>query len=152
MRKTALNRDGYFLIDVLVVIGIVGVVAVAAVPYIRDFQPRLTLDSAKKQIASDLRYTQQLAVTEQSLHGVEFDEIMDTYEVVKMDPDGSTSVIKSRELAKGVGIKEVVNSDDGLVEFNSYGGVDEACRVVLEHTNGDVGQVIIKPSGYISVK
>lgn len=139
------------MIDVLAVVGIVGIMAVSAVPYIRDFQPRLDLDSAKKQIASDLRYARQLTVTEQISHGVEFDENMESYKIIKMN-SGVTSTVKYQNLAEDVGIKEVVDSSDDLVEFNFYGGVDESCEVILEHAGGDTGRVIVKPSGYIDVQ
>jgi Tfp pilus assembly protein FimT len=149
--KNIFNRKGYFLIDVLAVISIISLIAVASVPYIRSFRPGLEISSVKKQIASDLRYCRQLTVTEQVLHGVKFDKNVDSYKVLKMSEE-ATSTIKYQELPEGVDIKELLNSTDDLVEFNFYGGVDEACEIILEHTSGDTGRVIIKPSGYIDVQ
>lgn len=139
------------MVNVLVVVGIIAFMAAASVPYIRNFQPRFELNSIKKQVASDLRYAQQSTVTQQIPHGVRFDDDLNAYEVIKMNNKG-TSTVKYQELTEEISIKEVAGSSDDLVEFDFYGGVDESCEAVLEHSSGDTGRVIVKPSGYIKIQ
>jgi len=144
------TETGYFLLNILIGMAVISLIASLSIPYIRNFQPHLDLHSAKKQIASDLRYVQQLSVTEQSIYGVEFDETREEYEIIKISENAS-STVKRQTLPQQVNIVDVASSSDGIVEFNFYGGVDEACKVLLENSEGESGEVRIKPSGYIDI-
>lgn len=137
--------------NIMVVIAIIGLMTTLSIPYIRNFQPAMELNSAKKEITSDLRFAQQSAVTQQIVYTVKFYTEQDGYEMIK-GGDGAISTIKYVELPSAVNMEDVVGSDDKEVEFNFYGGVDEPCQVVLSNSQGKTGQVNIKPSGYIEMQ
>lgn len=145
------NNQGYSFLDILIVVGVMAIMITLAIPYIKNFQVNMDLYSVKKQIASDLRYAQQLTVTEQTVHGVEFKEGSGHYRVLRMEGKGKP-VVKVINLSRDIHVKEVANSEDEVVEFDFYGGADEACRIVVEDGRGETGEVLVKPSGYISIK
>ena len=59
---------GFTLTEILVVIGIIGILSLFSVPALRAFQPNLQLSSVTQEVVADLRYAQQLTVTEQKEH------------------------------------------------------------------------------------
>ena len=144
-------ESGYFLLNILIAIGVIALTTALAFPYIRNYQPHLDLNSSKKELASELRHAQQLSVTEQNIYGIELEEGTNKYRLLHIE-DNATSTIEGFESAGGVIINEVASSSDHVVEFNFYGGVDEACLIELKNSEGEMGTVRVKPSGYISLE
>lgn len=143
-------ESGYFLINILIAIGIIGIMVTLSIPYIRNFQPQMHLNSSKKKLTSDLRYAQQLTVTEQTIYGMKLPEGSSKYSLLKIE-DNATSTVEQYELSEGVSIKEVASSSDNIVKFNFYGGVDEVAKITLENSRQETAQVLVKPSGYVDV-
>lgn len=144
-------KCGYLLMNVMVVVAIIGFMATLSIPYIRNFQPTMELNAAKKEITSDLRSVQQTAVTQQVVYAVKFHVDQSGYEIIK-GLENATSTVKYVELPPGIDLEEIFDSDDDKVEFNFYGGVDESCQVILSNSQGKTGRVNIKPSGYIEMQ
>jgi len=88
------NQSGHLLMNILVAVGIFVLLATVSIPYIRKYQPNLKLNATARALTSDLRYAQQLTVTEQVVHAVEFDLINDSYDILKLAP-AATSTIKT---------------------------------------------------------
>lgn len=137
--------------NVMVAVAIIGLMATLSIPYIRNFQPTLELNAAKKEITSDLRSSQQAAVTQQVVYAIKFYVNENNYKILRKD-SAATSVVKSVDLPADINMEEIVNSGDNEVEFNFYGGVDEACQIILSNSQGKIGRVNVKPSGYIEMQ
>lgn len=144
-------ESGYFLLNILIAVSIIAFITALAFPYIRNYQPHLNLNSSKKELASELRHAQQLTITEQNVYGIELKEGSSGYKLLRIE-DNTTSTIEESELGEGVIINEVASSSDNVVEFNFYGGVDEACLIELKNSEEEIGRVRVKPSGYISLE
>mgnify|MGYP003394734043 CR=1 FL=1 len=72
------------MIDLLVVLGIIALLSTLAIPYIRKYQPNLKLSATARNLTADIRYAQQLTVTEQKVYLVNFDAAHEKYNILKM--------------------------------------------------------------------
>jgi Tfp pilus assembly major pilin PilA len=144
------NKDGHLIINVLVAIGVVALLSAISIPYIRKFQPNLDLNGATRNLVSDLRYAQQLTISEQVVHIVEMDYGSDSYEILKID--AATTTIKSVEFPAEVSYQQITGLTENQAVFNSYGGVRESGQIILINTNNNSATINIKPSGYIQLE
>lgn len=138
------------LLDVVVVFGIFALLATISIPYLKKYQPNLKLNAAARALTTDLRYAQQLTVTEQKIHLVDFDLTQDKYDILKID--SATTIIKSVDLDPEISFQEITGLTDNQAVFNYYGGVSQAGTVILTNTNNVDATVNIKPSGYIQLQ
>jgi len=116
---------------------------------LRKYQPNLKLNAAARALTTDLRYAQQLTVTEQKVHLVEFDAINGEYEILKID--AATTTVKTVILDQEVSIKQITDLIDNQAIFNFYGGVSQPGNIILTNTNNIDATVSIKPSGYVQL-
>jgi len=144
------NHRGGMLIDLVVAIGIIALLSTLAIPYLRKYQPNLKLNAAARALTTDLRYAQQLTVTEQKIHLVDFDLAQDKYDILKID--SATTTIKSVDLDPEISFQEITGLANNQAVFNYYGGVSQAGTVILTNTNNVDATVNIKPSGYIQLQ
>ncbi len=108
--KTAIKNKGYTLIELLVVITIGIIVFSAGFAGYREFSRRQLLSGITKQIKTDLRTAQQLALTGQKPQGAtctrlvsyDFDRINSTtYQIIAVCTNGPTTT-KSVSLPTGI--------------------------------------------------
>ena len=136
--------------NVLVVLGIIALLTTISIPYIRQYQPSLKLNATARSLTADLRYAQQLTVTEQAIYSVDFNLGDSSYQVLK---DGvATTTIKTVKFDSSVSFQQITGLTNNRVVFNFYGGVSESGRVVLVNTNNKTAVINIKPSGYIQLE
>ncbi len=138
------------LIDLLVALGIIALIATIAIPYLRKYQPNLKLNTTARDLTADIRYAQQLTVTEQKVHLVSFDLINDKYYILKIDT--ATTTVKTVILDSEVSFKQITGLTDNQVVFNFYGGVSQAGTIILTNTNNVDATINVKPSGYVQLQ
>ncbi len=143
------NKGGIFL-NVLISVLVIALTITISLPHVRTYRINAQLSSESRELVSDLRYAQQLAVTEQKVHGVEFDTINNLYNIVKLAP--STTTLKTVKFSDNSNLKQTVGLSDDRVEFNFYGGVDNSGQIYLENINNKQIVIEIKPSGYVQIK
>jgi Tfp pilus assembly protein FimT len=141
------NQAGSLLVEVLGVLGIFLLIALISIPYIKKYQPNLKLNGVAKEFVSDLRYAQQLTVTEQAVHIVDIDLIENKYEILKLGT--ATTTVKSVNIDPEIFFFNVSGLSDNQVRFNSYGAVREAGDITLININNKTVIVEIKPSGHV---
>lgn len=144
------NNQGSMLIDLLVALGIIALLSTIAIPYIKKYQPNLKLHATARNLTTDIRYAQQLTVTEQKVHLVNFDKIHNKYEILKID--AATTTIKSVSLDSEVSFKEITGLTDNQIFFNFYGGVSQAGQIILTNLNNAAATINVKPSGYVQLE
>ena len=137
------------LLDVVVVFGIFALLATISIPYLKKYQPNLKLNAAARALTTDLRYAQQLTVTEQKIHLVDFDLTQDEYDILKID--SATTIIKSVDLDPEISFQEITGLTDNQAVFNYYGGVSQAGQIILTNANNATATINLKPSGYVQL-
>jgi len=152
MLKKVKTQSGGMLISVLASIGILLAMATISIPYLRKFQPNLKLTGTANDISADLKYAQQLTITEQIIYAVYFDNTLDKYYIYRLNPPAATSTIKSVTLPAEVSINNVTGLTGNIVRFNSYGSVSESGEIELINTNNSTATIKIKPSGFIKIE
>lgn len=143
------NERGNMLLGILASIAIMALMTALSIPYIKTFQTNFILSGAAKDLVSELRYAQQLTITEQVVHKIYFDQPLNKYELLRMDP--ATTTLKTVQLPAGVRIFEVESSLNNVVIFNSFGGVSQSGAIILTNSNNGTSTINIKPSGYIQL-
>lgn len=151
MKKNIFQKNqGYFLMDVLVSLGIIALLTTISIPYLKKYQPNLKLNAAARDLTADLRYAQQLTVTEQTVHSVIFDLDDDSYQIFRLGD--LTTVVKEVSFDADVNFQQVTDLTDNQVVFNFYGGVSESGQIILINTNNKTATINIKPSGYVQLE
>ena len=135
--------------ELLVVLGIIALLSTISIPYLRKYQPNLKLNAVARDLTTDLRYAQQLTITEQKVYQVVFDIINNEYRVQKIDAEITT--VKTVALDSEINIKQITDLTDNKIIFNYYGGVSQAGQIVLTNINNVDATINIKPSGYIQL-
>ncbi|MFH0956003.1 MAG: GspH/FimT family pseudopilin [Candidatus Falkowbacteria bacterium] len=144
------NHRGDMLIDLLVAISIIALLSTLTIPYLKKYQPNLKLNATARDLTTDLRYAQQLTVTEQKVYQVVFDLINNKYQIQKIDT--ATTTIKTVALESEISFQRITGLTDNTVAFNYYGGVSEAGEIILTNDNNMTATINIKPSGYIQLE
>lgn len=146
-----IKNNGSTLFNVLVSLGIIALLSTISIPYLKKYQPNLQLNASARELTSNLRYAQQLTITEQVVHFVYLDAINRTYEI-KKNSATSTILIKTISLPTDIYFEQISGFTDNKIYFNSYGGVNESGDIVLKNSNDKVTSINIKPSGYVQLQ
>lgn len=143
------NQRGTLIIRILVVFGIIAILTTISLPYLRKYQPNLKLNSVSRDLTANLRYAQQLTITEQVVYQVRLDIAENSYQIIKTGV--ATTTIRDVSLPSQVSLKEINDLTDDTVSFNSYGGVSESGQIILININNRTAIIKIKPSGYVQL-
>jgi prepilin-type N-terminal cleavage/methylation domain-containing protein len=141
-------KKGVTLIELLVVIGILGILTLMSVPVFRAYGPKLGLSGSTQELVSDLRYAQQMSVTEQKEYSIKFFPADKKYQILKY---GTGIILKEKILPGEIQSLTVADLTDNEVVYNSYGAVKEEGTVVLKNIENQEKTISIKPSGFIEV-
>lgn len=145
-----IDQKGYLLINLIVGIGIIALMIGISLPYIKNYQIDSKLSAEARDLSGNLRYVQQLSVTNQVVHGIKFDTVNDAYYIKKYGI--STTTIESVDLDSTIDLEKVTGLIDDRVKFNFYGGVNQSGEVILTNVNNSTSTIKIKPSGYVDIK
>jgi prepilin-type N-terminal cleavage/methylation domain-containing protein len=103
-------RNGFTLVELIIVVVILSIAAMIAVPMISnaaDIQVR----AAANKIAAHLDYAKGLAITHQRRHWVVFNESDESYQIWTVEDDGTTEYV----------IDHPVNPGPFVVDFSTDG-------------------------------
>lgn len=145
----AKEKKGFTLTEVLIAIGIAGIIALISLPFLAFYRPSMQLSGFARELASDLRYAQQLAVTEQIEHGVRVSNF--EYSVIKFQEEQETT-IKINNLPQGIEIYEISGFTNNEIKFNPYGASKESGVIVLKNIKNENKTIEIKISGFIRIQ
>lgn len=140
---------GFSLIELLVATGIIVILISIGLPVFRNLQPELQLSGVVRNLVSDLRFAQQLAVTEQVNHGLRFATTTQQYQIIRYGD--VEEVLQEKQLPSEVSFLEITGPEDSQVIFNPYGGVQVALEITLINTQSATTSVDIRPSGFVRI-
>ena len=139
---------GFTLIEILIVIAVIGIISAISMSVYVNMRPNLNLSSEIRDTVTDLRYAQQLAVTEQVIYAVNFNIVLNQYTITNTN---SGQIIKTKNINSPISIQSVNDLTDNTVNFNVAGAAIETGTIVL--TNNELTSTIeIKPSGYVKIQ
>ena len=152
MIKFLKYNNGFTLIEILVVISIISIITGIFFGGLRTLQPAMRLDGVVRDLATDLHYVQQQAVSEQFNYGISF--LIDTneYQILKYITSTTTQEISKKSLAQGISFYEIKDFTDNNVIFNPYGSVTEAGSVSLVNSKQEIKVINVRPSGFIKIE
>lgn len=129
--------------EITAVMAVMAVLALVSLPVYQQLKPVLKLNAEARQLASDLRYAQQLAITEQTGYFVILDVLDNSYSIVKFP----SQTIKNHSL-DGVSFSSIAGLTANTAGFTATGAAEESGTIVLTN-NEKTKTVEIKPSGYV---
>ena len=145
------SQKSFTLIEILIVIGIIVVLAGIGFPVFRSYQPTLQLNGTARDLISNLRYAQQLALTEQIEYCVQFPAdfpIDRKYQIVQCGESEPVKpeIIIPEEIIELTFSPALTNNE---VRYNPYGAVKESTDITLKNTKEDTKTIKVRPSGFI---
>ena len=143
-------KKAFTLVEMLVVVSVIGIISGISVVAIKNYQPTMNLNGIARDIVTDLRYAQQLTVSEQVKHGIKFCQIEKKYQVIRYGAE--EIIIKEANLPQGVSYQSIEGFTLERARFNPYGAVEEGGTVVLINEESKTKTIEIKPSGFVKMQ
>lgn len=145
--------EGFTLIEGLAVIAILLIITSVGVFGLSIVQPNLKLNGATRDLVSDLRYAQQLAVAEQIDYGVLFSTTTeDKYQIVKHE-DGTTTIKEVNLEKDGIYLDQISSFTNNEVRFNPYGATSnsESGTITLRNNKNATATIEVGPAGFVKI-
>ena len=113
-------KKSYSLVEVILAITIMGILAAIVLPRFgkAGFVGNLTLRTATSQIASDIRYTRQLAITKAIRHYIKFNFSTKEYAIYD---DNNIQISETKKLSSKIDCSQSTTSQ---FDFQSLGNCD----------------------------
>lgn len=144
--------SGFTITELIVVIGIMLIIFSIGIPIFSGLQRKEKLSGGVRNLVTDIRYAQQLAITEQLYNGIKFIPVsdgQDEYELFRYSSSTNMVIIKSKKLPVGIKFKSI-NFDNDAVVFNPYGASNEYGFVVLGNSDSS-STIEVRPSGFVKI-
>lgn len=143
-----MNKKGFTIIELSVVIAVITLLAMITIPVLANYQRTAKLRNEARLFATNLRYAQQLAITEQDIYSVKLFISTNSYQIVN---ESTNNIIKDVTLSSAVTIGEINSFTNDTIQFNPTGAAIETGNVALINAKNQTSTVEIKPSGYVEI-
>jgi len=141
-----IKSAGFTLIELIVVIFIFTLIATVSVPYLTAWTASLKIDGAQKELVSNIRFTQQKAVTLQINHSIKFNTINNSYDIIKKD-DGT--VVKTVILPQGISFSGInLQPSSSEIIFNPAAVPSSTGDINLINNRSKTKKIEVLPSGF----
>ena len=146
-----MKKDGFTLTEILVTLGVLGILVAISLIALRTIRPDLQLSGATRELITDLRYVQQLTVTEQVEYSIRFYSTEKRYEIRKYGE--TTEILKTVSFPEEI-IEVTINGlsnidSDKEARYNPYGAVKESGSILLKNSENKTKTIEVRPSGFV---
>jgi type II secretory pathway pseudopilin PulG len=132
------SRSAFSLVEAILTVVIIGILAAIILPHFikGGFVQDLTLRTATAQIASDIRYTRQLAITNSAPHSIIFNFSQKEYGIYR----GTTPVGEIKKIPP-----EITYSGTSRFDFSSPGSCSFSGDGLLLNSTSSQYQIKVEP-------
>jgi len=145
---------GFTLTEILVTLGVLGILVAITLSVLRTVQPDLQLSGATRELITDLRYAQQLTITEQVEHSIRFYSAEKRYEIRRYGE--TTEILKTVSLPEEIEemtISGLSDIDSGKeARYNPYGAIKDSGSILLENSEHQTRTIKVRPSGFVKIE
>jgi type II secretory pathway pseudopilin PulG len=145
------KNKSFSLIEILIILTIIGIISGIGFFIFNQIQPKIQLNGTARELITDLRYAQQLAVSEQTKYGVFFStttpETPDEYKLIKYGTE--TEEIFVKKLPEKINFYQIIGFANQEVVFNPYGAVQEEGKIILINNQNTTTTIDVRPSGFV---
>jgi prepilin-type N-terminal cleavage/methylation domain-containing protein len=138
-----MNRQGFTVLEMIMVILIVAILAVMSIPRFESYYT-IKLEGAARKLVSDIRYAQRLAIARHETYGVEFNTGSDSYRLFRAS-DNSTATdpltrsdmiidFTAQTEYRGIDLSSANFGGTNKVQFNSLGAPQDGTGSALTST------------------
>lgn len=147
------SRQGFTLIEILVVLGIIAIVFTISVPFFSRFTSGQRLKVATREISSVLQAARSYATTRHRAYYVNFDREKGEFWISYVDPKlGETTVEKIFNLPQAIDITQTDFTND-RVEFKPTGGAVEGGSIWIADKRGNIRRIVVsKVTGSVKIE
>lgn len=143
------DSRGFTLVEIMIAVAITGILAGLSVIAFSHYQPDLQLSGAARDMVSNLRYAQQLAISQQVNCGVRFYPDEKKYQIIRYsDPE---EIVKNIPLPYEINFSQTGFTNNQL-RFNIYGAAVEAGTITMENMENNTSTIEVKPSGFVKMQ
>lgn len=144
-----MKEKAFTLNEILIVLSIIGIITFIGFSAFKAYKPGLRLSGTVRELVSDLRYSEQLALTEQINHGIRFFPGGKKYHIIKYG--SSEEILAEKYLPPEVDFYLISGFTGDQVIFNLYGAVVEPGEIVLINIDNATTVIEIRASGFVKV-
>jgi len=143
------NSQGMTVIEIVVVIIIIAILSSIGFEVFKNIEPSLELNGVTRDLITDIRYTQELAVAEQVIHGICFFSSEDKYQLKRYGT--VEEILAEKTLPNGISFQTINGFSGDCLKFNPYGSVKEAGNIIIINTKNETKNIEVKPSGFSKI-
>lgn len=143
-----MKTSGFTVFELVVVIAMIAVLTLIGMPVYKRLAPNIDLETASRDLVSDLRHAQQLAVTEQVGYRLTLYTDPDYYQIINAI---TAEVIKNKIFKNQINIDAVVGLTNNAAVFSVTGAVQDSGQITLINSRNHTTTIDIKPSGYVKI-
>ena len=147
-KNQRIKTKGFTITELTAVLGIIAFISIMSAPLFVNYQKNTKLKSEARILATNLRLTQQLAITEQKIYQLKLYPLTNSYQIVNAE---TSNIFKEVNFDSEVSVNQISGLTDNSVSFNPTGGVAETGSITLTNTRSQISTLDIKPSGYVEV-
>ena len=143
MPKRWRDGSGFTIIELIVVVAIIGITAAIAIPNIISWIPTMRVNSAARDMVSEMQLARMKAVSERNNYVITFDTTTNQYSIYD---DGDNDGAEASELVKTVD----VDTDYSGIQFGYVAGETETSGDPISNSvtfTGTPRRVAFKPNG-----
>ena len=150
-----LRRQGFTLVEMVMVLMIVVLVGMVAIPNWNNFLRSWDVDMETKKLVTKIRDVQQNAMAEQKDYQIVFDSMADTYEVQRQGTVGYDSVEGPDTFEHGIQVStNIMTPMTDTLRFDKFGAPAQGGGIFLTDSQGaNSATVVVTPvTGRIQIQ